>query len=154
MPRAIAAVAGLIADLDAGLAAAQPLNTAAVRQVRRRLSRELTDASVDVFDRESVFIERTLAPLVRRFPQLKVVMEHITYELARTHDKRRRALLIDLQRYAAQKMYVLSTAGDALGFQMAQPWLGNWGYYRSPTGGSPWNEGNIYWWTDSSKKGA
>jgi len=48
MPRAIAAVAGLIADLDAGLAAAQPLNTAAVRQVRRRLSRELTDASVDV----------------------------------------------------------------------------------------------------------
>jgi dihydroorotase len=39
---------------------------------------EVTDASVDVFDRESVFIERTLAPLVRRFPQLKVVIEHIT----------------------------------------------------------------------------
>ena len=39
---------------------------------------EVTDASVDVFDRESVFIERTLVPLVRRFPQLKVVMEHIT----------------------------------------------------------------------------
>jgi dihydroorotase len=39
---------------------------------------EVTDASVDVFDRESVFIERTLAPLVRRFPKLKVVMEHIT----------------------------------------------------------------------------
>jgi dihydroorotase len=30
---------------------------------------EVTDASVDVFDRESVFIERTLVPLVRRFPQ-------------------------------------------------------------------------------------
>jgi dihydroorotase len=39
---------------------------------------EVTDASVDVFDRESVFIERTLVPLVRRFPKLKVVMEHIT----------------------------------------------------------------------------
>jgi dihydroorotase len=39
---------------------------------------EVTDASVDVFDRESVFIERTLAPLVRRFPNLKLVMEHIT----------------------------------------------------------------------------
>ena len=39
---------------------------------------EVTDAAVDVFDRESVFIERTLVPLVRRLPQLKVVMEHIT----------------------------------------------------------------------------
>ena len=39
---------------------------------------EVTDAAVDIFDRESVFIERTLAPLVLRFPTLKVVMEHIT----------------------------------------------------------------------------
>ncbi|MBX3665798.1 MAG: dihydroorotase [Burkholderiales bacterium] len=39
---------------------------------------EVTDAGVDVFDRERVFIERTLAPLVERFQGLKVVMEHIT----------------------------------------------------------------------------
>ena len=39
---------------------------------------EVTDAQVDVFDRERVFIERTLAPLVRRLSTLKVVMEHIT----------------------------------------------------------------------------
>src|SRR6185312_495080 len=39
---------------------------------------EVTDAQVDVFDRESVFIERTLSPLVRRFPQLKLVLEHVT----------------------------------------------------------------------------
>lgn len=39
---------------------------------------EVTDAAVDVFDRERVFIERILAPLVDRFPALKVVMEHIT----------------------------------------------------------------------------
>lgn len=39
---------------------------------------EVTDARIDVFDREHVFIERTLAPLVRRFPKLKVVLEHIT----------------------------------------------------------------------------
>jgi len=39
---------------------------------------EVTDAEVDVFDRERAFIERTLAPLVRRFEGLKVVMEHIT----------------------------------------------------------------------------
>jgi dihydroorotase len=39
---------------------------------------EVTDPAVDVFDREAVFIERILAPLVRWLPQLKVVLEHIT----------------------------------------------------------------------------
>ncbi len=39
---------------------------------------EVTDAAVDVFDRERAFIECTLAPLIERFPGLKVVMEHIT----------------------------------------------------------------------------
>lgn len=39
---------------------------------------EVTDSDVDIFDREAVFIERTLAPLVARFPGLKVVFEHIT----------------------------------------------------------------------------
>ena len=39
---------------------------------------EVTDAKVDVFDREKVFVERTLAPLVERFPRLKLVLEHIT----------------------------------------------------------------------------
>jgi dihydroorotase len=39
---------------------------------------EVTDPEVDVFDREAVFIDRVLAPLVRDFPQLKIVLEHIT----------------------------------------------------------------------------
>ena len=39
---------------------------------------EVTDPSVDVFDRENVFIERTLIALVQRFPRLKIVVEHIT----------------------------------------------------------------------------
>lgn len=39
---------------------------------------EVTDRDVDVFDREAVFIERVLAPLLRDFPELKVVLEHIT----------------------------------------------------------------------------
>ena len=39
---------------------------------------EVTDADVDVFDRESVFIERHMAPLIKRFPALRVVFEHIT----------------------------------------------------------------------------
>ena len=39
---------------------------------------EVTDSDVDLFDRERVFIERVLAPLVQRFAGLKIVMEHIT----------------------------------------------------------------------------
>ena len=39
---------------------------------------EVTDHDVDIFDREAVFIERTLAPLVDEFPKLRVVLEHIT----------------------------------------------------------------------------
>ena len=39
---------------------------------------EVTDPQVDVFDREAVFIDRVLAPLVRDLPALKVVFEHIT----------------------------------------------------------------------------
>ena len=39
---------------------------------------EVTDAHVDIFDREAVFIERTLSKLVRDLPELKIVFEHIT----------------------------------------------------------------------------
>lgn len=39
---------------------------------------EVTDGDIDVFDREHVFIERVLTPLVERFPGLRVVFEHIT----------------------------------------------------------------------------
>src|SRR5690606_2802951 len=39
---------------------------------------EVTDAEVDIFDREKAFIDQRLAPLVQRFPELKVVFEHIT----------------------------------------------------------------------------
>ena len=39
---------------------------------------EVTDADIDVFDREAVFIERVLKPTLERFPDLKVVFEHIT----------------------------------------------------------------------------
>ena len=39
---------------------------------------EVTDPEVDVFDRERVFVETVLVPLIQRFPRLKLVMEHIT----------------------------------------------------------------------------
>ncbi len=39
---------------------------------------EVTDPEVDVFDREKAFIETILVPLERRFPRLRMVLEHIT----------------------------------------------------------------------------
>ncbi len=43
---------------------------------------ETVDPEIDVFDREAVFIERSLIPLRRDFPALKIVFEHVTTEQA------------------------------------------------------------------------
>lgn len=43
---------------------------------------EVTDPAIDLFDREAVFIEQQLAPLRKDFPELKIVMEHITTQEA------------------------------------------------------------------------
>tara|TARA_B100000678_G_scaffold209167_1_gene176759 strand:- start:1794 stop:2831 length:1038 start_codon:yes stop_codon:yes gene_type:complete len=43
---------------------------------------EVTDAEIDIFDREAVFIDRILAPLHRDLPQLKIAFEHITSSAA------------------------------------------------------------------------
>lgn len=39
---------------------------------------EVVDPLVDIFDREAVFIDKVLEPLVRRYPELRVVLEHVT----------------------------------------------------------------------------
>jgi dihydroorotase len=39
---------------------------------------EVTDEKVDVFERESVFIEKVLTKIIKQFPNLKIVLEHIT----------------------------------------------------------------------------
>jgi dihydroorotase len=39
---------------------------------------EVTDAEIDVFDREAIFLDRVLEPLRRGFPELRIVLEHIT----------------------------------------------------------------------------
>jgi len=39
---------------------------------------EVTNASVDIFDREKVFIDRVMMPLMNRYPELNIVFEHIT----------------------------------------------------------------------------
>jgi dihydroorotase len=62
-------------------------DTANIRGVLERMAQigmvlcvhgEVTNPEVDVFDREAVFIDRILAPLLRELPQLRVVFEHAT----------------------------------------------------------------------------
>lgn len=43
---------------------------------------EVTDAEIDIFDREAVFIDRILQPLRKQLPQLKIIFEHITTQEA------------------------------------------------------------------------
>ena len=45
---------------------------------------EVTDPGIDVFDREAVFLDRVLAPLMARLPSLRIVLEHVTTRAAVT----------------------------------------------------------------------
>ena len=74
--------AGATTNSDAGvnkLEALYPVLAAMERHdVPLLVHGEVTDAEVDIFDREAVFIDRHLTPIVERFPALRVVLEHIT----------------------------------------------------------------------------
>jgi dihydroorotase len=78
--------AGATTNSDSGVTAlkrAYPALAAMERQgVVLSLHGEVTDPDVDVFDRERVFVETSLARIVRDFPSLKVVLEHITTRAA------------------------------------------------------------------------
>lgn len=43
---------------------------------------EVNDPHIDIFDRENVFIDKVLTPIIHQFPQLKIVLEHITTRAA------------------------------------------------------------------------
>lgn len=74
--------AGATTNSDAGLTAIEKAYDTLAEMARLGLPLlvhgEVTDQKVDLFDREKVFIDTVLAPLLQRFPDLRVVMEHIT----------------------------------------------------------------------------
>jgi dihydroorotase len=73
---------GATTNSDSGVTAlerAYPALAAMEKQgIALSLHGEVTDADVDIFDRERVFVDRHLARIVSDFPGLKVVLEHIT----------------------------------------------------------------------------
>jgi dihydroorotase len=74
--------AGATTHSDAGVTSltrlAAVLERMEERDVVLQLHGEATGGGIDPYDRESVFIERELAPLVRRHPRLRIVLEHVT----------------------------------------------------------------------------
>jgi dihydroorotase len=74
--------AGATTHSDAGVRSlarcAAVLERMQERDLVLQLHGEATGAGVDPYDRESIFIERELAPLLGRYPGLRVVLEHVT----------------------------------------------------------------------------
>jgi dihydroorotase len=74
--------AGATTHSDAGVTSLARCEAALARMEERdvvlQVHGEATGDDVDPYDRESVFIERELAPLVARHPRLRVVLEHVT----------------------------------------------------------------------------
>jgi dihydroorotase len=74
--------AGATTNSDSGVS-----DVARIEPVLRRMAEigmpllvhgEVTEGEIDIFDREAVFIERILKPLMDRMPDLRIVLEHIT----------------------------------------------------------------------------
>lgn len=78
--------AGATTHADAGVTAVEKIHSALVAMEETGLvlqvHGEVTDPTVDVFDRERTFIDRIMIPLVERFAHLKVVFEHATTRTA------------------------------------------------------------------------
>lgn len=74
--------AGATTNSSAGVSSVQKIHSVLERMqaigMPLLVHGEVVDADVDIFDREAVFIERVLEPLLSDFPALKVVLEHIT----------------------------------------------------------------------------
>ncbi|MGB8855125.1 MAG: dihydroorotase [Burkholderiales bacterium] len=74
--------AGATTNSDSGVTSLEK-TYAALEAMQRHdmpllLHGEVTDANVDIFDREKVFIDTILIPLAKKFPALRIVLEHIT----------------------------------------------------------------------------
>ena len=78
--------AGATTNSDSGVTDAKNIKAAlqAMQEVNMPLlvHGEVTSHDIDIFDREEVFLKEVLAPIVKDYPNLKIVLEHITTENA------------------------------------------------------------------------
>lgn len=78
--------AGATTNSEAGVGSIEGLypifEAMAQHQLPLLIHGEVTDAKIDIFDREKIFIDQCLMPIIARFPELKIVFEHITTQEA------------------------------------------------------------------------
>ena len=78
--------AGATTNSDAGISAIKSLYPVFEEMQKQGMHLcihgEVTNADIDIFDREAAFIDETLEPLARAFPELKIIFEHITTKQA------------------------------------------------------------------------
>lgn len=74
--------AGATTNSDAGVSGIEPLypvfEAMAEHGMVLAIHGEVTDSDIDIFDREAAFIDRHLAAITKRFPELRIVFEHVT----------------------------------------------------------------------------
>ncbi len=74
--------AGATTNSDAGIREIEKLfpvfEAMEKHEMRLAIHGEVTDPATDIFDREAIFIDRQLRPVMERFPSLKIILEHIT----------------------------------------------------------------------------
>lgn len=87
-----------------------------------------------------------------RRPFFDAKMDQIIDAQRREFDRNKRADLVkEYQRYAASKMYDTPVSGQALGFGLGWPWIGNSGVYNSWAADTGAQETSVYLWYDKSK---
>ncbi|HLF77905.1 MAG TPA: ABC transporter substrate-binding protein [Dehalococcoidia bacterium] len=111
-------------------------------------------AEVDVLLHEYVKSEQIRSGHLDDGKPDTVLDDLVAKQRVETDTKKREVLIQDVQKRVASKMYYMMEPGQALGFNMAWPWLQNLGLWRSKSGGSPDQENYIYYWYDESKKKA
>jgi peptide/nickel transport system substrate-binding protein len=85
------------------------------------------------------------------------ITQYIVDQRRATDVKKREDILKDFQRYAARTMPMVPMPGEWKAYSLAQPWIGNFGYYLpwlapSLGGASPSQTSNTYYWNDETKR--
>ena len=111
-------------------------------------------AEVDVLLHEYVKSEQPRSGHLDNGQPDRVLDDLVAKQRTELDTQRRQSIIEDIQKRVASKMYFMMEPGQALGYNIAWPWLQNYGLYRSKSGGSVDQEGNIHYWYDESKKNA
>ncbi len=90
---------------------------------------------------------------LQTFPQGDPEIERLTERQRQETDPKRRAEVIkEFQRYAATKFYTIPFPGQALGFSLVQPWVGNRGVFNTWDGFASPQENDLYLWHEKEAK--